>query len=851
MDKLLKDSGFNMSRGSSGNPLNKAGTGTWEVYFGSYGRRASTDASLFSTSLPIHLHKKQNFIYPGDHVLGHEFNISMLDNKDDAIYMPEDGDNGIAKSDLPDEDMLLDGVLDDLDLDGLPSQLEDLDDYDIFGSGGGLELDNDLPGNLSSGLSSLNISNAFTLNGGGQYVYMNGTGTVAGEHPLGEHPSRTLFVRNINSNVEDSELRSLFEPCGDIRNLYTACKHRGFVIISYYDIRDALKAKQTLQNKPLRRRKLDIHFSIPKENPSEKDINQGTLVVFNVDASVSTDALRLIFGVHGAIKEIRETPNKKHQKFIEFYDVRDAGLALTALNRSEIAGKRIKVEYSRPGGLKRNFMQPLNQDIEQDEARTFWQQSGSPLLGSPPGTWIPFGRPIEKNDALHAYSRSLTSLKGSDHGLAPVLSHHKPVLPKIAPIGKDRGRINNESGTFINSVFSQESGYLHSRSVPDQSLLASSGPFSAVGESNSPSSGVATLSSTEFLWGSPPTSYSELSSSSGWPSSPAEFTVSFSPQGRTQGFPHQNGQNRYLGAQVLSHVGSAPSGVQLEYLSGFPLESPESSFTNTVSVGSLDLNPGNYGDGGRHRTIGTVVSPVGSMGDGTLLSFGMPLMQKHGMIHGNGAFFVPGATGFEGFRERGRNQRGDVSINQLDNDKYMLDLDRIVKGEDNRTTLMIKNIPNKYTTKMLLACIDEHHRRTYDFLYLPIDFKNKCNVGYAFINMVSTSHVISFYKKFNGKKWENFNSGKIASLAYARIQGRVALINHFQNSSLMNEDKWCRPIVFHLDGQEAIDKEYIRLGNLNICVHQEDGNHPRYVLSSTTESEDDKPEGLDIGTALP
>lgn len=32
-----------------------------------------------------------------------------------------------------------------------------------------------------------------------------------GEHPLGEHPSRTLFVRNINSNVEDDELVSLFE----------------------------------------------------------------------------------------------------------------------------------------------------------------------------------------------------------------------------------------------------------------------------------------------------------------------------------------------------------------------------------------------------------------------------------------------------------------------------------------------------------------------------------------------------------------------------------------------------------------------------------------------------------------
>jgi len=58
---------------------------------------------------------------------------------------------------------------------------------------------------------------------------------------------------------------------------------------------------------------------------------------------------------------------------------------------------------------------------------------------------------------------------------------------------------------------------------------------------------------------------------------------------------------------------------------------------------------------------------------------------------------------------------------------------------------------------------------------------------------------------FDGKKWEKFNSEKVASLAYARIQGKSSLIAHFQNSSLMNEDKRCRPILFHTDGPNAGD----------------------------------------------
>ena len=38
--------------------------------------------------------------------------------------------------------------------------------------------------------------------------------------------------------------------------------------------------------------------------------------------------------------------------------------------------------------------------------------------------------------------------------------------------------------------------------------------------------------------------------------------------------------------------------------------------------------------------------------------------------------------------------------------------------------------------------------------YLPIDFKNKCNMGYAFINFVDPQFIVPFALKFRNRKWE-------------------------------------------------------------------------------------------------
>ena len=82
---------------------------------------------------------------------------------------------------------------------------------------------------------------------------------------------------------------------------------------------------------------------------------------------------------------------------------------------------------------------------------------------------------------------------------------------------------------------------------------------------------------------------------------------------------------------------------------------------------------------------------------------------------------------------------------------------------------MIKNIPNKYSQQMLLEQIDKTMKDKYDFFYIPIDFKNKCGLGFAFINFTHQIYIPQFYNQFNNTRWPLFNSEKICEIKYGRL----------------------------------------------------------------------------------
>jgi len=151
------------------------------------------------------------------------------------------------------------------------------------------------------------------------------------------------------------------------------------------------------------------------------------------------------------------------------------------------------------------------------------------------------------------------------------------------------------------------------------------------------------------------------------------------------------------------------------------------------------------------------------------------------------------------------------------NFKLIVDIKRVIFLEDKRTTLMIKNIPNKFTGEFLLNIIDQNFKGTYNLFILPTDTNKFKNFGYAFINFTSSYFIPYFYYMFNGKMWSSTNSQKICEITYSKIQGKKGLISHYlgkivyQNDSLRvnNEQKFIIPNEFGFIFRQAFPKQYI------------------------------------------
>ncbi|ESQ28508.1 hypothetical protein EUTSA_v10018362mg [Eutrema salsugineum] len=413
--------------------------------------------------------------------------------------------------------------------------------------------------------------------------------------PTSVTPTRALVLLPVPPDVSESSIRRDLEVFGDVRGVQMELADEGIVTVYFYNLRDSQRALTEIRERHMHQeqqvlfnrgymaarglvsgRTVWAHFVFPQVTAVPEGKNQGSLVIMNLKPTVSSTTLRHIFQAYGEVKELRDTPFKKEQRFVEFFDVRDAAIALREMNGKSIAGKQIAIQFSRPGGFNRKF---------------------------------------------YLASRFNKNFLSNHH-------HHPPQPPP------------------------------------------------------------------------PP--------------------------------------------------------------------------------------PQHY-----RRRIPSPVKPLNAVGD----------KQRYEQKQQKSSY-----------RKRWSNhKKKNLSVD----DYFTIKENAIATaepGRDGRTTVMIKNIPNKYTQKQFLNVLDTHCNgcnqkiinegnntpmSSYDFLYLPIDFSNKCNVGYGFVNMTTPEAVWRLYKAFHKKQWRVFKSKKICAVTYARVQGIESLKEHFKNARLPGaEMEQYMPVLF-------------------------------------------------------
>ncbi|RGP67539.1 meiosis mei2 [Fusarium longipes] len=175
-------------------------------------------------------------------------------------------------------------------------------------------------------------------------------------------------------------------------------------------------------------------------------------------------------------------------------------------------------------------------------------------------------------------------------------------------------------------------------------------------------------------------------------------------------------------------------------------------------------------------------------------------------------FYGPQTPGNAMVRSRGPGYGGPYAVNNMTLNhrraprmgrgpvrgiNNVVDLYDLMAGRDVRTTIMLRNIPNKVDQPLLKRIVDYSSHGKYDFMYLRIDFANDCNVGYAFINFVKAEYIVDFVQARANKRWNCFRSDKVAEVSYATIQGKDCLVQKFRNSSVMLEAEHYRPKLFY------------------------------------------------------
>ena len=118
---------------------------------------------------------------------------------------------------------------------------------------------------------------------------------------------------------------------------------------------------------------------------------------------------------------------------------------------------------------------------------------------------------------------------------------------------------------------------------------------------------------------------------------------------------------------------------------------------------------------------------------------------------------------------------------------FIISLEKIEKGEDKRTSIIIKNIPDDMTSEQFKQIVINLCPYI-DFFYVPLKIRTRKKLRVAFVNVLNYSQIVPIYMGLIYKiKFVYINPDVEMEICYSKVQGKNQLIQRFFHQFQQNK----------------------------------------------------------------
>jgi len=463
---------------------------------------------------------------------------------------------------------------------------------------------------------------------------------------------------------------------GDVRCVLA--QGAGSFSVHFYDVRAARRAVRVLQPVgKVRPAPASLELRGHVLDDDDAATSGGRLVVFAREKQATNSELLRLLGDFGQVREIREARgHRRAHRFVEFYDSRSAYRALQALR---VLASPTASPTNSAGSA------PTGSSVESDfsfvNSRRYFKVEAPRNAGRRPNTIAVYRAAMSDDEEglVSVNPRAVQARSASSSG--PSTVDTEEVFEDVA------------ARAATAAFYARFPGVGSAPSLAGSSALAPATTGSLRVQSTSPGN---------VSWGTDhrhrPSSMTSASGS-GWGSVGSRSTGTSHPS------PHQSSQH----SSSSGSFSTSPS-------SRRPSDSTRPAITMSDSSSSA---------------AGSSTSSSASSSASSSSSASTSGFVWSGPTHSSGfgpySSAASSSSSYSASASTSGTSRSSRSRNAPSHRSNRPHLPAVMSGADGRTSLMIRNIPNKYTQRMLLDLLDRYGLRgAYDFFYVPIDFQNKC-----------------------------------------------------------------------------------------------------------------------------